>query len=261
MRRGGVPARSGGFRRAQRGLLRRRVRRVRGLRLMQPQHGCEPTARLDGCELSAVAQVAAACGLCRLSNTRTSVVFGQGPDSCRLMFVGEAPGYHEDRSGNPLVGPAGELFDDLLHSIGMQRSQVYVTSVVKCRPPRNRTPFPDEIEQCEAYLFRQVTLVSPDVICTLGNVAIRLLTGRPHRMSHVHGAVFEVIVQGRPVSVVPLYHPAAVLHDPMLLETLRGDLRRVDRLLRGEDAHVPAADVPAPAGPVGADDQLTLNLG
>ena len=241
---------------------------------MQPG-GRQPEARSRSHGLEETRQLAADCKLCRLCNTRSHVVFGSGDPEARLMFVSEGPGYHEDRGGEPFVGAAGELFDELLASISIARSDVYVTSVVKCRPPRNRTPFPDEIEQCEGYLFRQVTSVQPDVICTLGNVAIKLLTDRAHRLSKVHGQTFEVAIQGRPVTVLPLYHPAAAGTDSSLLATLREDIRLLPALLRSEVDAEPTPSLAAEpelaptaaASSAGAgkraikDDQMTLKLG
>jgi DNA polymerase len=190
-------------------------------------------SRLDALGLDEVANVAAACQLCRLSRTRTNVVFGQGRPDADVMVVSEGPGYHEDRAGEAFVGAAGELLDSLLAEIRLERADVYLTSVVKCRTPRSRTPFPDEIEQCEGYLFRQLMLVRPRVVVTLGNAAIRLLTGRPLRLSEVHGRPLPVVVNGHPITVFPVYHPAAVVQVPSLAEGLRADVRRLPALVRG----------------------------
>ena len=206
-------------------------------------------SRLDRQTLAEVAEVARGCRLCRLCDGRTHVVFGAGASQARVMFVGEAPGYHEDRTGSPFAGAASELFVELLREARLTPEDVYVTSVVKCRPPRNRSPFPDEIEQCEGYLFKEVTLVQPDVICALGNVPIRLLTGRPHRLSEVHGQPMPVVVHGREIVVYPLYHPAAAVQVPALVGTLRTDFRALPRLLRHGIAGFAA---PAALGPLSA---------
>src|SRR5919107_3827616 len=129
----------------------------------------------------------AGCTRCRLHEGRTQTVFGSGNPAAELMFVGEAPGYHEDRQGVPFVGQAGKLLDRLLAGIGLTRADVYVTNVLKSRPPGNRDPQPDEIAACETYLFRQLELVRPRVVCTLGNFATKLLSGQPYGTTRVRG--------------------------------------------------------------------------
>lgn len=182
-------------------------------------------------------------------------MFGHGNPDADLMFVAEGPGYHDDRTGSMFSGPAGLVLDQLLAGIGMSRDDVYATSVVKCRPPRNRTPFPDEIEQCEGYLFQQITRVRPRVVCPLGNVALRLLTGRPLRIADVHGRVRKTTVQGRPISVFPLYHPAAAGYAEPLLAVLRADFRSLPRLLRGSVDVPPGGHVAQqPGAPASAAD-------
>lgn len=194
--------------------------------------------------LSEIAKQASGCSLCRLSHGRRHVVFGEGNPDADVMFVGEAPGYHEDSAGSPFVGAAGEVFDSLLQSIGMTRESIYVTSVVKCRPQRNRTPFPDEVEACEGYLFRQVGIVSPRVICALGNVAIRVLTGRPFALSKEHGIPRSGMFQGKEATIYPLYHPAAAMYADSLLKVLRSEFKAIPGLLRdgmiSQDALPPA---------------------
>jgi uracil-DNA glycosylase family 4 len=128
-----------------------------------------PVEHLD--ELQVFADEVAGCTRCRLSQGRTQVVFGSGSPTADLMFVGEAPGFHEDKQGVPFVGQAGKLLDKLLAGIGLQRSDVFVANVLKCRPPGNRDPQPDEIEACESHLFRQIELIEPTVVATLGNFA------------------------------------------------------------------------------------------
>ncbi len=128
--------------------------------------------------LDALQQEASGCTRCRLAEGRTQVVFGVGNPNADLMFVGEAPGFHEDKQGFPFVGQAGKLLDKLLAGIGLERADVYIANVIKCRPPGNRDPVPDEIESCEPYLFRQIELIEPRVIATLGNFATKLLSGK-----------------------------------------------------------------------------------
>jgi len=182
-------------------------------------------------ELGVFATEVAGCTKCRLAQGRTQVVFGVGDPSADLMFVGEAPGYHEDQQGKPFVGQAGKLLDNLLAGIGLQRDQVYVANVLKCRPPGNRDPQPDEIEACESHLFRQISLIEPKVVATLGNFATKLLSGKPTGITRVHGVEQETRLGGRRVLLYPLYHPAAALYTPAMLKVLEEDFSRLPALL------------------------------
>src|SRR5262245_41309468 len=175
----------------------------------------ERLARLD--ELQ---QEASGCTRCRLAEGRTQVVFGVGDPNADLMFVGEAPGFHEDKQGYPFVGQAGKLLDKLLGGIGLERADVYIANVIKCRPPGNRDPVPDEIEACEPYLFRQIELIEPRVIATLGNFATKLLSGKQVGITRVHGQEQAVTLAGRQLLLYPLYHPAAALYTPSMLTVL-----------------------------------------
>ena len=148
------------------------------------------------------------------------------------MFVGEAPGFHEDKQGYPFVGQAGKLLDKLLAGIGLERANVYIANVLKCRPPGNRDPAPDEIEACEGHLFRQIELIQPRVVATLGNFATKLLSGKPTGITRVHGAEQEVTLGGRRVLLYPLYHPAAALYTPAMLKVLEAGLRAPPRAAR-----------------------------
>src|SRR5881409_2714759 len=130
-------------------------------------------------ELTVLADTVAGCTKCSLSQGRTQVVFGSGHPDADLMFVGEAPGFHEDKQGVPFVGQAGKLLEKLLAGIGVERSDVYIANVLKCRPPGNRDPQPEEIEACEGHLFRQIELIQPKLVATLGNFATKLLSGKP----------------------------------------------------------------------------------
>ncbi|MGH3029523.1 MAG: uracil-DNA glycosylase family protein [Gaiellaceae bacterium] len=217
--------------------------------------------------LEAYAAETAACTQCRLAQGRTQVVFGVGDPDADLMFVGEAPGFHEDKQGYPFVGSAGKLLDGLLESIRLTRSDVYVANVIKCRPPGNRDPQPDEIEACEAHLFRQIELIEPKLIATLGNFATKLLSGKPHGITRVHGRPQEATLGGRQVTLFPIYHPAAALYTPAMLKTLEEDFARIPALLQegpAPPAAAPAAAViPFPAVAVAvparpADEQLGL---
>jgi len=208
-------------------------------------------------ELNAFAAEVAGCTKCTLAQGRTQVVFGVGDPSADLMFVGEAPGFHEDQQGKPFVGQAGKLLDKLLAGIGLEREQVYVANVLKCRPPGNRDPQPDEIEACEGHLFRQISLIEPKVVATLGNFATKLLSGKPTGITRVHGAEQEATLGGRSVLLYPLYHPAAALYTPAMLKVLEEDFRRLPDLL-GRTAEKPE---PAPAfAPLTAEPAVQLGL-
>jgi DNA polymerase len=184
-----------------------------------------------GTELDIYAAQTATCTRCRLSEGRTQVVFGNGDPNADLMFVGEAPGFHEDKQGFPFVGQAGKLLDQLLGGIGLTRDMVFVANVLKCRPPGNRDPMPDEIEACESHLFRQVELIQPKVVATLGNFSTKLLSGKQLGITRVHGQEQQVTLGGRNVLLYPLYHPAAALYTPSMLEVLREDFAKLPALL------------------------------
>jgi DNA polymerase len=200
-----------------------------------------PVAPVDTLEEYGVAT--AGCTRCRLAQGRTQVVFGAGNPSADLMFVGEAPGFHEDKQGVPFVGQAGKLLEGLLAGVALRREDVYIANVLKCRPPGNRDPQPDEIEACEPHLFRQIELIEPKVIATLGNFATKLLSGRPLGITRVHGQEQELTIAGRSVLLYPLYHPAAALYTPAMLKVLEADFARLPELM-GRDAHPAPLAVP-----------------
>ncbi|HEU4656819.1 MAG TPA: uracil-DNA glycosylase [Capillimicrobium sp.] len=194
-------------------------------------------------ELKAVYEQARACPKCpELVATRTQVVFGSGNADADLMFVGEAPGANEDRKGLPFVGQAGMLLDQLLGEIGLDRKAVFVANVLKCRPPGNRDPHPVEIENCQDYLMRQLELIEPRVVCTLGNFATKLLRGDPAGITRVHGRDEVRVIGRRAVRLYPIYHPAAALYTPRMLETLREDFARIPELLAMPAPPQPEAD-------------------
>jgi DNA polymerase len=182
-------------------------------------------------QLLEVYREASTCTRCPLSETRTKVVFGAGEADADLMFVGEAPGAEEDRQGLPFVGRAGQLLTQLLAGIGLSREDVFITNVLKSRPPGNRDPQPGEIEACRPYLTQQVQLIEPRVIATLGNFATKLLTGSPVGITRVRGTPQLHEIGGRSVFIMPLLHPAAALRTPSLVETLEGDFRALAELL------------------------------
>jgi DNA polymerase len=189
------------------------------------------------------------CTRCpELAATRRTVVFGAGNADAELMFVGEAPGASEDEQGVPFVGRAGKLLEQLLGEIGQKRTDVFIANVLKCRPPGNRDPLPIEIENCQEYLLRQVELIQPTVICTLGNFSTKLLRGDPTGITRLHGQPEVLVLGARAVRLYPIYHPAAALYTPRMLETLREDFTRLPELLAlGAPEQPPAAEPPQPA--------------
>jgi uracil-DNA glycosylase family 4 len=154
------------------------------------------------------------------------------------MFVGEAPGFHEDQQGVPFVGAAGKLLEKLLAGIGRRRSDVYIANVLKCRPPGNRDPQPDEIEACEPHLFKQIEIIQPRLVATLGNFATKLLSGKPAGITRVHGHEQWTTLGGNRVLLYPLYHPAAALYTPAMLKILEHDFARIPQLLGHVDEPV-----------------------
>ena len=228
----------------------------------------EPDALSRRTALEAHAAETLGCTRCRLAQGRTQVVYGVGDPDADLMFVGEAPGFHEDKQGYPFVGSAGKLLDRLLAGIDLSRKDVYVANVLKCRPPGNRDPQPDEIEACEAHLFRQLELIQPKLVATLGNFATKLLSGKPAGITRVHGRPQEALVGGRTVTLYPIYHPAAALYTPALLKALEEDFARIPGLLAGsggvvapQEAQViqfPVAPAPVAAPAAPPDEQLGL---
>lgn len=184
-------------------------------------------------QLVALFKEVSACTKCPLHETRSKTVFGAGNADADLMFVGEAPGADEDRQGLPFVGRAGQLLNQLLEEVGLSREEVFIANVLKSRPPGNRDPQPLEIEACKPYLFEQVRLIEPKVVCTLGNFATKLLSGSPVGITKVRGTPQVHELGGRTVFLLPLLHPAAALRTPAMKETLRGDLATVPALLSG----------------------------
>jgi uracil-DNA glycosylase len=203
------------------------------------------------------------CNRCPLYETRTKVVFGAGNADADLMFVGEAPGAEEDRQGLPFVGRAGQLLNQMLEEIGLVRDDIFIANVLKSRPPGNRDPQPLEIEACKPWLFEQVRLIEPRVVCTLGNFSTKLLSGSPTGITRVRGTPQVHDLGGRTVYLLPLFHPAAALRTPAVKETLRADFATIPGLLQRplpgpapsaeEIAEAEAGDDPTPPRPA---DQL-----
>lgn len=201
-------------------------------------------------QLSELAGEASGCERCpQLVESRTQVVFGSGPADAKLMLVGEAPGASEDREGLPFVGASGRLLDSLLEGIGLAREQVFIANVLKCRPPENRDPRPDEVSNCSPWLERQLELVDPAVVVTLGNFATRLLRGDPAPIGKVRGRPEIVVVGGRAVRLFPVFHPAAALYRRPNLEVLEADFAAIPELLALGSPEQPEPPARAAAGP------------
>ena len=187
--------------------------------------------------LEEAAREASTCERCRLAQGRTQVVYGVGSPSADLMFIGEGPGYYEDKQGEPFVGAAGQLLNRMLAEIGIERDDVYIANVVKCRPPGNRDPYPDEVEACAPWLREQVQLIDPRVVVTLGNFATRFVLDKQVSISRVRGQ--RLPWSGR--TVIPTFHPAAILHGggeaSNQMTALRADFQEIRRAL---------AEVPEP---------------
>jgi uracil-DNA glycosylase family 4 len=194
------------------------------------------------------------CPACRLSQTRTNAVPGEGPVDAEILFIGEGPGFHEDKQGRPFVGPAGRFLNELIESIGLTRDQVYITNVVKCRPPENRDPAPDEIAACAGYLERQTAILKPKMIVTLGRHSMaKYFPGQS--ISRIHGQP----KRDGDVIIFPMFHPAAALHRQELAATLRQDMLKIPALL--EEIGKRDAKTVEPEAPIEQDDgpqQLSL---
>jgi len=185
------------------------------------------------------------CQRCKLAKMgRTQVVFGVGNPHASVMFVGEAPGFHEDQQGEPFVGAAGKLLNDLLQSAGLSRSDIYIANVIKCRPPNNRDPEPDEVETCKPFLMQQIAMIHPTLVCTLGNWATQTLLERKVGITKVRGQAFYL----KDFVLFPLLHPAAALHQGSMLEPLREDFKKLREFLdrNTKPAEPTAAPVTAP---------------
>jgi len=189
-------------------------------------------------ELTDLYQLIVRCPDCRLCETRTQAVPGEGPEDARIMFIGEAPGFNEDRTGRPFVGAAGKFLDQLLKLAGLSRDQVYIGNVIKCRPPNNRDPQPDEIEACRKWLDQQIALIKPEVIVTLGRHSMnRFIPGAS--ISRIHGE--PRVVDG--LTIVPMFHPAAALHQERYRSLIMADFERLPAILAA------AAERSRPAAP------------
>lgn len=186
----------------------------------------QTAAGLPKIDLKQLEQSVKQCQRCELAATRTHVVFGMGDPHATLMFVGEAPGENEDLQGLPFVGRAGELLDKILAAINLQRSQVYIANIIKCRPPKNRTPHTDEVENCIGYLYEQISAIQPQLIVCLGLVAARNLLKVEYNVEQFRGKIFTF----NGIDVVVTYHPAALLRNPNLKPAAWEDFKRIRKL-------------------------------
>ena len=193
---------------------------------LRSPHSCRSAGSLLA-ELKAIAVV---CEKCKLSKSRTQVVYGVGNPSADLMFIGEAPGHDEDLQGEPFVGRAGQLLTDIIKAMKLTRDDVYIANVIKCRPPENRNPEPDELEACHPYIQRQVEIIQPKVIVTLGRFALQSLTGKAYGISSVRGQWLDY----NGVKVMPTYHPAYLLRTPSAKKEVWADMKKVIAELEGE---------------------------
>lgn len=179
------------------------------------------------------------CTKCRLHQFRKNAVPGEGNPHAEIMFIGEAPGYNEDVQGRPFVGAAGKFLTELIEKIlGVPRSSVYITNVVKCRPPENRDPYPDEIEVCTPYLDRQIMLIRPKIIVTLGRHSTSYILSKANvkvkNITSVRGQIFSIMILGIPLNVLPTLHPAAALYNPQLKSYIEADFKKIKELIHKE---------------------------
>lgn len=173
--------------------------------------------------LDELRQIVIACEKCRLAKSRTQVVYGVGNPKADLMFIGEAPGRDEDLQGEPFVGRAGQLLTDIIKAMGLKRDDVYIANVIKCRPPENRNPEPDELDACRPHIRRQVEIIQPKVIVTLGRFALQSLTEKAYAISSSRGQWLEI--EG--IKVMPTYHPAYLLRNPAAKKEVWADMKKV----------------------------------
>jgi DNA polymerase len=205
-------------------------------------------------DLKSVATEVRACKRCILSSTRKNAVPGEGPANAEVMLIGEGPGFHEDQQGRPFVGPSGDFLNELLASAGLKRGDVFIANVVKCRPPGNRDPQPDEIAACDEYLDRQIALINPKVIITLGRYSMARFFPRD-KISAVHGRARRI--DGR--VVIAMFHPAAALHQPSLRDAIEDDFRRLPQIIADAQKQVGAEKKPSKPEPEdGGAEQLSL---
>jgi uracil-DNA glycosylase family 4 len=205
--------------------------------------------------LQEVAAEVSTCAKCNLCKGRTKAVPGEGSATAKILFIGEGPGLHEDKQGRPFVGPAGQFLDELLSSINLRRSDVFITNVVKCRPPNNRDPYPEEIQACNDYLERQIAAIKPKVIVTLGRYSMAKFFGN-EKISAIHGRARKI----NDYLCIAMYHPAAGLHQASLKDVIRADFKKIPQIIaEAEQTTTAQASKTMPAAPKDEPpQQLTL---
>jgi uracil-DNA glycosylase len=185
---------------------------------------------LYGFSLASVEKDVSQCVLCALEKTRTNTVFGEGCDNARLMFVGEAPGRDEDAQARPFVGRAGKLLTDIIEAMGIRREDVYIANILKCRPPENRNPLPEEISKCSPYLLNQIRCIRPEVICSLGKFASQTLLNTETPISELRGKFYDY----HGIKLMPTYHPAYLLRNPAAKKEVWKDMKAIAKELNIE---------------------------
>lgn len=190
----------------------------------------EEDKKKDSLSLDEIRKRLGDCKRCRLHQSRRSIVFGEGNENAKLMIIGEAPGFDEDVQGRPFVGKAGQLLTRILQSINLQREEVYITNVVKCRPPQNRNPKPDEINSCNPFLMMQIKTISPKIICALGTFSAQTLLKTDAKITALRGKVYEL--EG--IKIVPTYHPAYLLRNPDKKREVWEDMKRISKIMKDQ---------------------------
>ena len=186
-------------------------------------------------EIKQIGQDVTNCRRCGLWKTRNNPVAGEGVVTAKVMFIGEAPGYNEDMQGKPFVGKAGKIFDELLYSVGLERKEIYIANILKCRPPKNRDPLGDEIKACTSYLDKQIMAIKPKVIVTLGNFASSYVLEKfgfqAEKIGKIHGKIFRIKNLLFDARIIPLYHPAAAVYNPNMKDVLMQDFKSIIKAL------------------------------
>jgi len=186
-------------------------------------------------KLEELKQKILSCKKCDLWKTRNKPVVGEGSENAEIMFIGEAPGFNEDLQGKPFVGKAGKIFDELLNSVNLKREKIYLTNILKCRPPENRNPQEREIKACSSYLDKQIEIINPKIICCLGNFATSYILNKfglkneIQGISKIHGKIFSISTLTGKVKIIPLYHPAVATYDNSMLNTLKKDFEKLKK--------------------------------
>ena len=187
----------------------------------------EKVARSETATLAEVRKELGDCKRCKLHRTRKTIVFGEGNEKATLMFIGEGPGYDEDVQGRPFVGKAGQLLTKIIESINLSREEVYIANIIKCRPPQNRNPEPDEIESCSPFLMKQIRVIQPKIICALGTFSAQTLLKTDTKITALRGKLCDL--EG--IKVIPTYHPAFLLRNPERKRDVWEDMKKITELL------------------------------